>query len=100
MCGAQCRQRCQIATSGMSCGGVSPRASSSAGTASHWHRVQGKAARSCRRRDADAGVPRRSACQVSGIFGPEGRLAGDLKDCWADGLCSYEVPQFPRVEMS
>jgi len=31
------------------------------------------------------------ACQVSGIYGPNGRLAGDLPDCWADGLCSYET---------
>ena len=40
------------------------------------------------------------ACQVSGIFGSNGRLAGDLKECWADGLCDYEVPQFPHVQMS
>ena len=95
MCGAQCRQRCQTVTSGESCGGVSPRARSGIGTA-----FRAKPHAACRRRDVDAGVPRRSACQVSGIFGPGGRLAGDLKDCWADGLCSYEVPQFPRVEMS
>eukprot|EP00802_Teleaulax_amphioxeia_P021304 Tamp_21652.p4 GENE.Tamp_21652~~Tamp_21652.p4 ORF type:complete len:100 (+),score=17.54 Tamp_21652:47-301(+) len=40
------------------------------------------------------------ACQTSGIFGPNGRLAGDLKECWADGLCDYELPEFPRVDMS
>jgi len=40
------------------------------------------------------------ACQVSGIFGPNGRLAGNLKECWADGLCTHEVSQFPNVDVS
>mmetsp|Transcript_48142 Transcript_48142/g.151055 ORF Transcript_48142/g.151055 Transcript_48142/m.151055 type:complete len:88 (+) Transcript_48142:247-510(+) len=39
------------------------------------------------------------ACQVSGIFGPNGRLSGEEKDCWADGLCSSDVPSYPRVLM-
>jgi hypothetical protein len=34
-----------------------------------------------------------SCMQVSGIFGPNGRLAGNLKECWADGLCTHEVSQ-------
>ena len=47
-----------------------------------------------------AKLPTHSPAQTSGIFGPNGRLAGDLKECWADGLCDYELPEFPRVDMS
>mmetsp|Transcript_50543 Transcript_50543/g.120283 ORF Transcript_50543/g.120283 Transcript_50543/m.120283 type:complete len:88 (+) Transcript_50543:90-353(+) len=31
------------------------------------------------------------ACQFTGIFAHNGRLAGELPDCWADGLCRHPV---------